>query len=164
MSSFFPLPSPVLPDFQSLLVTGPFHASALIHLCLTHLSDKPPRTRIIIFSPARQKLSRSILEFNDDWLNECGGYGAVAHVLSRVDIQFVSMSCSITLADPRSDQYWRSYVPSPLHLKFMLSMLRVSDTQEHLAHPPKATLDSPPSLLVLHDLSTYFIDSDSSKQ
>lgn len=103
MSSLFPLPSPVLPDFQSLLVTGPFHASALIHLCLTHLSDKPPHTRIVVFSPTRQELSSSILELNDDWLNECGGYGAVAHVLSRVDIQFVVIALFHLLGQLQSD-------------------------------------------------------------
>ncbi|KAI0291717.1 hypothetical protein BC826DRAFT_470817 [Russula brevipes] len=38
MTTVFPLPSPALPDFTTLLLKGPYHASAPIHLCLTHLA------------------------------------------------------------------------------------------------------------------------------
>lgn len=63
-------------------------------------SDTRPSAAAVVFSPTRQELSGSILQLNDDWLNECGGYGAVAHVLSRVDIQFVLIALFRLLGQP----------------------------------------------------------------
>ncbi|KAA1466275.1 hypothetical protein DENSPDRAFT_831072 [Dentipellis sp. KUC8613] len=90
MSSLFPLPSPLLPPFDSLLLKGKYHASAPIHLCLTHLSSHPG-TKAIVLTPSRQKWLQALCDFNDDWLNECGGYGAVSHILSQVDVLSVTL-------------------------------------------------------------------------
>ena len=89
MTTVFPLPSPSLPDFTTLLLKGPYHTSAPIHLCLTHLANRP-ESRAVLLTPSRENFVAALRDFNDDWLNECGGYGAVSQVLSRVDVLFVS--------------------------------------------------------------------------
>jgi hypothetical protein len=89
MTTVFPLPSPALPEFTTLLLKGPYHASAPIHLCLTHLANHPG-TRAILLSPSRDNFITALRDLNDDWLNECRGYGAVSQVLSRVNVLFVS--------------------------------------------------------------------------
>jgi hypothetical protein len=89
MTTVFPLPSPSLPDFTTLLLKGPYHASAPIHLCLTHLANRPG-SRAVLLTPSRENFVAALRDLNDDWLNECGGYGAVSQVLSRVDVLFVS--------------------------------------------------------------------------
>lgn len=83
MTSLFPLPSPILPEFTTLLVAGPLHASAPIHLCLSHLANRPDTTAVLI-SPSRQSFLNSLLDLNDDWINECGGFGAVSSLLAKV--------------------------------------------------------------------------------
>lgn len=85
MTTVFPLPSPTLPGFTTLLLKGPYHASAPIHLCLTHLASRPG-ARAILLTPSRDYFIAALRDLNDDWLNECGGYGAVSQVLSRVDV------------------------------------------------------------------------------
>jgi hypothetical protein len=89
MTTLFPLPSPTLPEFTTLLLTGPYHASAPIHLCLTHLASRPG-SRAVLLTPSRDNFVAALRDLNDDWLNECGGYGAVSEVLSRVDVLSVS--------------------------------------------------------------------------
>ena len=85
----FPLPSPTLPEFTTLLLKGPYHASAPIHLCLTHLASRPG-SRAVLLTPSRHNFVAALRDLNDDWLNECGGYGTVSEVLSRVDVLSVS--------------------------------------------------------------------------
>jgi hypothetical protein len=89
MTTLFPLPSPTLPEFTTLLLKGPYHASAPIHLCLTHLASRPG-SRAVLLTPSRDNFVAALRDLNDDWLNECGGYGAVSEVLSRVDVLSVS--------------------------------------------------------------------------
>jgi hypothetical protein len=89
MTTVFPLPSPTLPEFTTLLLKGPYHASAPIHLCLTHLANRPG-SRAVLLTPSRENFVAALRNFNDDWLNECGGYGAVSQILSRVDVLSVS--------------------------------------------------------------------------
>ena len=85
MTSLFPLPSRTLPDFSTLLLTGSYHASAPIHLCLSHLVNRPEANAIFL-SPSRSAFLEAVVKFNDDWLNECGGYGAVSEILARVNV------------------------------------------------------------------------------
>ena len=89
MTTVFPLPSPTLPEFTTLLLKGPYHASAPIHLCLSHLANRPG-SRAVLLTPSRENFIAALRDFNDDWLNECGGYGTVSQILSRVDVLFVS--------------------------------------------------------------------------
>ncbi len=46
-----------------------------------------------------------------------------------------------------------SYPPTLAHLRLLLSMLHEYDT---MVHHEKTTLDVAPSLLVLHEISSYF--------
>ncbi|KAI0320632.1 hypothetical protein OF83DRAFT_1169176 [Amylostereum chailletii] len=140
MTSLFPLPSPTLPEFSTLLLTGPYHPSAPIHLCLTHLVNRP-ETKGVFFTPSRQPFLNAVRQFNDDWLNECGGYGAVSEILTRVNVL---------------------YPPSPVHLALLLSTLKVAGPLDNLALTAKVPLDSTPSLVVLYELSLYFLDEKAS--
>ena len=94
MTTLFPLPSPALPEFTTLLLKGPYHASAPIHLCLTHLANRPG-SRAVLLTPSRDNFVAALRDLNDDWLNECGGYGTVTQVLSRVDVLSVSFVLSM---------------------------------------------------------------------
>jgi len=44
----------------------------------------------VLLTPSRENFVAALRDFNEDWLNECGGYGAVSQVLSRVDVLSVS--------------------------------------------------------------------------
>ncbi|KAH9952868.1 hypothetical protein BGW80DRAFT_1193796 [Lactifluus volemus] len=136
MTTVFPLPSPTLPEFTTLLLKGPYHASAPIHLCLTHLANRPG-TRAILLSPSRDNFIAALRDLNDDWLNECGGYGAVSQVLSRVDVFYPS---------------------TPHHASLALSMLRVSQPE---TAPSQLEIASP-CLVLLHEFSSYFLDQENS--
>ncbi|KAI0068900.1 hypothetical protein BV25DRAFT_1910635 [Artomyces pyxidatus] len=140
MTTLFPLPSPALPEFKSLLVKGPYHASAPLHLCLTHVANRPG-TKAVFLSPLRDQFLAALRGFNDDWLSECGGFGAVSDILSKVDA---------------------FYPPTPLHLSLILSMLRVPNPEDDPSVNVKAVLDRPPSLIVLHEMSLYFLDDNAS--
>lgn len=134
MTTVFPLPSPTLPDFTTLLLKGPYHASAPIHLCLTHLANRPG-SRAVLLTPSRENFVAALRDFNDDWLNECGGYGAVSQVLSRVDV---------------------FYPPTALQASIVLSMLREARPE---TAPSQLEIASP-CLVLLHEFSSYFLDGE----
>lgn len=96
MTTLFPLPSPALPEFTTLLLKGPYHASAPVHLCLSHLASRPG-TRAVLLTPSRDNFVAALRDLNDDWLNECGGFGAVYQVLSRVEVLSVFSAHALSL-------------------------------------------------------------------
>lgn len=151
MTTVFPLPSPTLPDFTTLLLKGPYHASAPIHLCLTHLANRP-ESRAVLLTPSRENFVAALRDFNDDWLNECGGYGAVSQILSRVDILFVSFHGS----HPLITDFQPSYPPTALQASIVLSMLR--DARPETA-PSQMEIASP-CLILLHEFSSYFLEGE----
>ena len=53
----------------------------------------------MLLTPSRDNFVAALRDLNDDWLNECGGYGAVSEVLSRVDVLSVSF---VVLCTPRA--------------------------------------------------------------
>ncbi|KAG6378463.1 hypothetical protein JVT61DRAFT_12721 [Boletus reticuloceps] len=118
-----------LPQFKSLLVHGPYHPSAPIHLSLS----VPPPHLTLLFSPSRDALLQALQGHPDEWLNTHSGTGTFASMSSRVTV---------------------FYPPSPKHLVAVLSLLRVHDVSVPVA--PKVTLDRPPTLLVLLEPSAYF--------
>ncbi|KAF8138195.1 hypothetical protein EV363DRAFT_1413927 [Boletus edulis] len=118
-----------LPQFKSLLVYGPYHPSAPIHLSLS----VPPPHSTLLFSPSRDTLLQALQGHPDEWLNTHSGTGTLASMSSRVTV---------------------FYPPSPKHLVAVLSLLRVHDVSVPVA--PKVTLDRAPALLVLHEPSAYF--------
>ncbi|KAH9899787.1 hypothetical protein C8Q73DRAFT_743639 [Cubamyces lactineus] len=136
MTTLFPQPCPELPAFQSLLVKGPYHASAPFHLALSHATLHPD-DKIILLTPNRGLVKDSLVELNDEWLRRNSGHGNVSAAARRIEI---------------------FYPPTLAHLRLLLSMLHeYHDT----LHDQKTTLDAAPSLLILHEISSYFTASSS---
>jgi len=90
----------------------------------------------VLLTPSRENFVAALQDFNDDWLNECGGYGAVSQVLSRVDV---------------------FYPPTAPQASIVLSMLR--DTR-----PETAPSHLEPCLVLLHEFSSYFLDGETSSR
>ncbi|OBZ76538.1 hypothetical protein A0H81_04029 [Grifola frondosa] len=114
-----------------MLIKGSYHPSAPVHLVLSHCSQDPS-SRALLLSPSRNALKDALIEFNDDWINCHGGEGRTCGCASRVNML---------------------YPPKPAHLTLLLSMLHEYDGTVHHA---KTTLDIAPTLVVLHELSSYF--------
>ncbi|KAI0352868.1 hypothetical protein OH77DRAFT_1408366 [Trametes cingulata] len=131
MSTLFPEPGPRLPDFQSLLLKGSYHASAPIHLVLSHIAQDAD-ARAILLTPHRGSFKNALVDLNDESLDRTNGHG-----------------CTCALAQ-RTDVY---YPPTLAHLRLLLSMLHEYDGT---LHHTKTTLEAAPSLLVLHEISSYF--------
>ncbi|KAH9843882.1 uncharacterized protein C8Q71DRAFT_730404 [Rhodofomes roseus] len=128
MATIFPPPSPELPQFHTLLVRGPYHPSAPIHLVLSH-NWRDPKGKAIFISPSRAAFLASLAKFDDEWLKVHGGDGLTCSASARIE---------------------NLYPPTPAHLVMILSMLHV---YEGTLHDPKTTLPEAPTLFVLHELS-----------
>jgi hypothetical protein len=63
----------------------PLHPSIFARLTSRTVQAQEPS----LLSPSRDNFIIDLRDLNDDWLNECGGYGVVSQVLSRVDVLFV---------------------------------------------------------------------------
>ncbi|TFK43142.1 hypothetical protein BDQ12DRAFT_718385 [Crucibulum laeve] len=139
MASLFPLGSegPVLPRFKTLLVKGPYHASAPIHLSVSHLSEAENNS-VLFITPSRKSLKSALISFNDNWVTKNATTGHVASLLSRVSM---------------------FYPPSPAHLCMLLSLFQLPDASLGRANP-KTIIATIPSLLVIHELSEYFRDDE----
>ncbi|KAG8678399.1 hypothetical protein FRC08_017808, partial [Ceratobasidium sp. 394] len=129
----------VLPDFRSLIVQGCYPPSAPIHLCLSHLSSGPPSHKALLLSSSSVYLSSELEEYNDAWLVEHSGHGEVAERLHQIDI---------------------FYPPTHQHLRLLLARLRTYSTPGADADSEadlKTCLPRAPTLLVMHELSRYFL-------
>ncbi|EPQ59368.1 hypothetical protein GLOTRDRAFT_34556 [Gloeophyllum trabeum ATCC 11539] len=86
--SFFPSswPREDLPDFSTLLVKGLYHASAPIHLCLTHVAQYSTAKAILI-APSREAFVRDLQDLDDEWLSSFAGHGRIAGLSSRIEVQ-----------------------------------------------------------------------------
>ncbi|KAK1227420.1 hypothetical protein PQX77_009567 [Marasmius sp. AFHP31] len=137
MPSFFPNNVAPLPQFSSLLVKGPYHPSAPIHLALSTL-DKSVEGTALFLSTSSIHLNLALRQYNDDWLTTQSGHGNLTAVSSRVQI---------------------FYPPTPAHLVFLLSTFHVveSSANDSDIASSKSVLASCPSLIVLHELSSYFL-------
>ncbi|KAG0705466.1 hypothetical protein DFH29DRAFT_906622 [Suillus ampliporus] len=138
MARMFPSSDPCLPPYKSLIVQGDYHPSAPIHLCLS----APTGAKALLLSSSRQALIHSLREYNDEWLLTESGTGNTCHSSSKVDI---------------------FYPPTPNHLVALLSAFRAQEASKPVPVDAKATLDSVPSLLVLHELSAYFLPMNENK-
>jgi len=127
-----------LPPFRTLLIKGSYHPSAPIHLCLSH-SRSQTRSKIILLTPSRSSFKRSLEEFNDDWLSVYSGHGKITELSSRIEV---------------------FYSPSPAHLELFLSMIRTYELSDGAQFEANTTLDTMPTLIVLHELSAYFLTPD----
>ncbi|EJF61299.1 hypothetical protein DICSQDRAFT_61140 [Dichomitus squalens LYAD-421 SS1] len=88
MISFFPPPCPQLPEFQTLLVRGTYHASAPVHLLLSHCSGTPG-ARAICLTPQREPFTNALVELKDQWIEVHGGIGRTSAAALRTEILFV---------------------------------------------------------------------------
>ncbi|KAH9947261.1 hypothetical protein B0H21DRAFT_739545 [Amylocystis lapponica] len=134
MPSLFPSSSstdPVLPPFRTLLLKGPYHTSAPFYFLLSHVAQNSS-AKALMLTPSRQALMSASKQFSDEWLSAHGGEGRTCHWSSRVDIL---------------------YPPTPAHLVLLLSMFHRHDGSYY---HPTTTVDDAVSLIVLHEISSYF--------
>lgn len=89
MLSFFPPPGPLLPPFFSLLVTGAFHPSALLHLAIGHINESP-KNEVLILSPSRLRLEQQTV--SDEWLLSSATSNAARVGLSKITMMLESIS------------------------------------------------------------------------
>ncbi|KAJ7129368.1 hypothetical protein C8R44DRAFT_776629 [Mycena epipterygia] len=136
MPSLFPS-GPELPDFRSLVVKGAYHPSAPVHLALSNAA-KCPETRTLLITPSRQAMADALRDYNDEWISVHSGRGNVLELSSCITV---------------------FYPPSPAHFAYLMTMLSTDDQSPSLH--PTTTLDRPPSLVILHELSAYFLPDDS---
>ncbi|KAJ7167498.1 hypothetical protein C8R46DRAFT_1093202 [Mycena filopes] len=162
MASLFPPNSngPPLPPFHTLLIKGPHHPSAPIHLALSKFQSQSvfptvpststtasnnvnatgdePRV-VMIAAPGRESLAGALRAHNDDWVGTHAGRGDV----------FALAGCTTVF-----------YPPSPAHFAFLIEMLTTSPSTAALndSKNANAILDQPPSLIILIGLSAYFLD------
>ncbi|KAJ6628951.1 hypothetical protein B0H10DRAFT_1717495, partial [Mycena sp. CBHHK59/15] len=122
---------PQLPEFKSLVVKGPYHPSAPIHLSLSY-NVGAPAGQILFITPSRQAIVKALQNYKDDWISLHSGQGKILELSSCVRV---------------------FYPPSPAHLSVLMAMLTTDDQSACLN--PTATLDQPPSLVILHELSAY---------
>ncbi|TDL26202.1 hypothetical protein BD410DRAFT_784267 [Rickenella mellea] len=133
----FPLPGCVLPSFRTLLIKGPYSASSPLHLCLSHLESRSA-SRALILTPSRDAFTASLEEFNDHWLLKHSGTGKTSSLLSKITI---------------------FYPPTPAHWLLLLSSLIPLQSHPNSA-PLLAALPTIPSLIVLHEPSSFFLGTD----
>ncbi|KAJ7044639.1 hypothetical protein C8F04DRAFT_1350910 [Mycena alexandri] len=139
MASLFPS-GPPLPAFQSLLIKGPYHPSAPIHLALSHAATFPATssqaaTRILLITPSRETIAAALREHNDDWIGTHSGRGDV-----------LQLSACTTVF----------YPASAAHFSFLVEMLTTAtDARRNNA---TTILEQAPSLVVLIGLSAYFLE------
>lgn len=86
MASLFPQPGPLLPGFPTLLITGPYHASAPIHLALTLNAELGPQAHALILAPSRTLFKNAIQRLNDHWLYTNSGTGRNATLATSVTL------------------------------------------------------------------------------
>ncbi|KAJ1309109.1 hypothetical protein OPQ81_004787 [Rhizoctonia solani] len=138
-SIFPPDTSPnLLPEFHSLVIQGPYPPSAPIHLCLSHLRSGPKSNKPVLISSSSKYLSSQLEEYNDAWIHEHAMTGAVAEHLHQIDI---------------------FYPPTHKHLRLLLARLRTYSTPTPEADM-KTYITRVPTLLILHELSRYFLLGD----
>lgn len=124
MASLFPPPSPGLPPFRTLLVQGPFHPSAPVHLMLSQNAQNQ-KGKALMITPSRQTLAAALVECGDEWLKIHGGHGQTCSASSRVDILLVLYRISVSKVIPTQDIATRQ--PKPTWLSFWRCCMSTKD-------------------------------------
>ncbi|KAF4602174.1 hypothetical protein EYR40_005378 [Pleurotus pulmonarius] len=124
-----------LPKFDTLLVKGSYPPSAPVHLCLSHIAESGTNCCAVILAPSKERLQGALEAENDPWLQKNSGTGTVAALSRHINVL---------------------YPPTPHHMVFLLSMFHVADPSNDPSWSTKTTFPTPPSLIVLHELSSYF--------
>ncbi|KAI5115921.1 hypothetical protein M0805_005352 [Coniferiporia weirii] len=139
--SIFPGLGHSLPSFESLLIKGAYPPSASIHLCISHLQSfvhSAEPASVLFLTPSRQSFATVLQDYNDGWLTGHAATGAVARLLSKINIY---------------------YPPSAAHWLLLLSSLKPPSALSSKL----AVLPHIPSLIVLHEPSAYFLSSEPSQ-
>ncbi len=86
----FPELSPlILPDFNSLYISGNYPPSSPLHLCISQAQSSTQdrgRRRVLLVTKSREDFIRQLSRFNDAWLNTNSGFGQYAEALANIDI------------------------------------------------------------------------------
>ncbi|KAF5322679.1 hypothetical protein D9619_001135 [Psilocybe cf. subviscida] len=137
MASFFPEPrqNDLLPTFSSLLVLGPYHPSAPVHLALS-LNAGDDRARTVFLTPSKESYAERLIAFNDAWLNEHCSDGAISYAGQNIT---------------------NFYPPTLAHLCLLLSALHLPNRDASM-HPITVQLGTP-NLVILAEPSEYFLSS-----
>jgi len=112
-------------------VKGPYHPSAPIHLTLSHAANFPA-TRALMITPSREAMATALRDHNDSWMATHSCHGKVLELSEYTTVY---------------------YPPSPAHFSYLMSTLS-TDCQ---SLEPTIILDRSPSLVVLVELSAYFL-------
>ncbi|KAF9268261.1 hypothetical protein L218DRAFT_604812 [Marasmius fiardii PR-910] len=94
--------------------------------------------KALFLSSSSIHLNTTLCQYNDDWLATHSGHGDLTTASSRVQI---------------------FYPPTPAHLVFLLSTFHVIDSSANNDDltSSKTVLACRPTLIVLHELSSYFL-------
>ncbi|KAJ3875891.1 hypothetical protein F5051DRAFT_377134, partial [Lentinula edodes] len=145
MASLFP-PNhgPLLPNFSSLLVKGPYPSACPLNLALSF--PNPDRSIIILACSSRENSGNSL----------------------RASLQGLKLTGKISAQTERMKIF---YPPTAAHMALLLSSLQVIDTDKpfpfavhdtpttNSAYSPHLLKPPGPLLVIIHELSAYFIDS-----
>lgn len=85
MTTLFPSLSPTLPDFETLLFKGSFHASAPVHFCYSYVLAHDI-SKAVLLAPSRAHFVHALKSYKDEWMSEHGGDGLTCKAASRVDV------------------------------------------------------------------------------
>lgn len=143
-----PVPAPVqVPPRTWPLSPLRTHPSLALHPTITsrHTLHPIPRLPLASSPDPQRRMAQHTLR---NWLSgkhELEGHRLVGRLISPRMLRPI-------------DLFLRSYPPSPKHLVAGLAMLRRHDiSSPSVPVAPKVTLDRAPTLLVLHEPSTYFL-------
>ncbi|KAL0949598.1 hypothetical protein HGRIS_009645 [Hohenbuehelia grisea] len=125
----------LVPECRTLLVKGPYHASAPIHLALSSVRHSQEST-VLIISSSRVNIVRELQCYKDQWISSVSGTGRSMALAANIQLM---------------------YPTTPAHLALLLSMIHASDPTGDVSWHSKSTFSNPPSLVILHELSSYFL-------
>lgn len=80
-----------LPEYDSLIIKGPYPPPAPLHLALNHLLQEPieDSSDVLLVSTSRDTLASALQNYNDSQLNCLGQSGEGVRLLSRIRILYV---------------------------------------------------------------------------
>lgn len=89
MVSLFPAPSPALPPFSSICVTGPYALPMPLYLCIQTCLEELSTRPVVFVTPSRESLLKEFAAYNDYWLSRQSGKGKYTQALSQITIVYV---------------------------------------------------------------------------
>jgi hypothetical protein len=161
MPSLFSNGAPLLPEFSGLLVKGPFRPSTPVNLALSHVEEYRGQNPMVLWLTPSYDNVIEALNTSDPELIRRIGTGKL--VESSLKIQALY---SIFFLDQVLPLHLCFSCPStPADFSLLLSALQcpsIFDDKSHLV-ACTTTLRNPPSLIILSEMSQYFLSSESSE-